>query len=59
MKPNIGKTEVTSFSRKIKILIYDYKFCQSILNRTNSIKDLRMFIDTNHHFHNNVNHIFF
>jgi hypothetical protein len=56
MKLNIRKAKHISFSRKTKVLIYDYKFCQSF---TVSIKDLRIFTDTKLHFHNHVNDNFF
>jgi hypothetical protein len=58
MKLNISKTKVISFSRKTKILIYDYNLCQSSINRTNSIKDLWVFIDAKLYFHDHVNYIF-
>jgi hypothetical protein len=58
MKPNISKTKVISFSRKTNKLIYDYNLCQSSINRTNSIKDLGVFIDAKLHFHDHVNYIF-
>jgi hypothetical protein len=46
MKLNISKTRVISFSRKANTLIYDYKLCQSSITRTDSIKDLGVFIDS-------------
>jgi hypothetical protein len=54
MKLNISKTKVISFSMKANVLISDYKRCQTSIARTESIKDLGIFI----HFHNHVNHIF-
>jgi hypothetical protein len=45
MKLSISKTKVTSFSRKTTVLIYDYKLCQSSIVRTESIKDLGIYID--------------
>jgi hypothetical protein len=37
--------------------IYDYKLCQSSIIRTDSIKDLSVFIDSKLHFHYHVNYI--
>jgi hypothetical protein len=59
MMLNISKTEVISFSRKTNILIYDYELCQSSITRTDSIKDLGIFLYSKFQFHNNVNYIFF
>jgi hypothetical protein len=51
--------QVTSFSRKSNILIYEYKLCQSSMTRTDSIiKDLRVFLDSKHNFHSYDNYIF-
>jgi hypothetical protein len=58
MKLNISKTKVISFSRKTNVLIYDYKLCQSSITRTDSIKDLGVFIDAKLHYHDHVNYIF-
>jgi hypothetical protein len=58
MKFNTSETKVTSFSRKTNILIYHYKLRLSSVPRTDSIKDLRMFLDSKLHFHNHVNLIF-
>jgi hypothetical protein len=44
-----------SFSRKIKIPIYVQKLLQSSITRTDSIKDLGIFLDYKIHFHNRVN----
>jgi hypothetical protein len=43
-------------SRKTNVLIYDYKLCQSSIARTDSIKDLGVFIDAKLHFHDYVNY---
>jgi hypothetical protein len=40
MKLNISKTKVISFSRKTNVLIYDYKFENPLINRTDSTNDL-------------------
>jgi hypothetical protein len=58
MKLNISKTKVIFFSRKTNILIYDYKLFQSSITRTDSIKDLEIFIDIKLHFDNHIDHIF-
>jgi hypothetical protein len=39
-------------------LIYDYNLCQSSITRTDSIKDLGVFIDSKLRFHNHVDYIF-
>ncbi|PNF36305.1 hypothetical protein B7P43_G05293 [Cryptotermes secundus] len=57
MKLNISKTKVISFSRKTKALIYDYKLCQLSIARTDSIKDLGVFIDAKLYFHDQVDRI--
>jgi hypothetical protein len=44
-------------SKETNMLIYDYEICKASITRTNSIKDLGMFIDTKFHFHNHVNHV--
>jgi hypothetical protein len=58
MKLNINKTRVISFSRKTATLFFQYKLCHSSITRTNSIKDLGVFIDSKLHFHNHVDYIF-
>jgi hypothetical protein len=57
MQLNIGKTKVMS-STTTNVLICYYKLCQCSITRTDSIKDLGVFIDIKLHFHNHVNHIF-
>jgi hypothetical protein len=54
----VSKTRVVSFSRKTNTLIYNYKLCQSSITRTDSIKDLGVFIDSKLRFHNHVDYIF-
>jgi hypothetical protein len=58
IKLNISKTKIITFSRKTNTLIYDYKLCQSSLIRTDSIKDLGIFLDSKLQFHDHVNHVF-
>jgi hypothetical protein len=58
MKFNISKTRVISFSRKTNTLIYENKLCQSLITRTDSIKDLEVFIDSKLRFHNHIDYIF-
>jgi hypothetical protein len=43
VKLTINKPRVTSFSRKADLLIYEHKFCQSSITRTDFIKDLEHF----------------
>jgi hypothetical protein len=54
MKLNISKTRVISFSRKTTTLFFQYKLCHSFITRTDSIKDLGVFIDSELHFHNHA-----
>jgi hypothetical protein len=54
----ISKTKVISFTRKTNVLTYDYKLCQSSIARTDSIQDLRVYIDAKLYFHDQVNYIF-
>jgi hypothetical protein len=44
MKLNISKTRVISFSRKINTLLFHYKLCNSSITRTDSIKDLGVYL---------------
>jgi hypothetical protein len=46
MKLSIDETEVITFSRITNILIYEYKFFQSIMICTDSVKDLEVFRDS-------------
>jgi hypothetical protein len=59
IKLSIDKTEtkVITFSRKTNILIYGYKFFQSTIIRTDSIKDLEIFLDSKFYIHNHINFI--
>jgi hypothetical protein len=50
MKFNINKTKVISFYKKTNVITYDYKFCQICTTRTNSIKSLRVFLDSKLYF---------
>jgi hypothetical protein len=58
MKLNINKTSVISFSRKANTLIFNYKLCHSSITRTNSIKNVGVFIDSKLHFHNHADYLF-
>jgi hypothetical protein len=58
MKLKMSKTRVISFSRKTKVLIYDYKICRSSITWTDSINDLGVFIYAKLYFHDRVNYIF-
>jgi hypothetical protein len=58
IKLNISKTNVIPTSIKTNVLNYDYKLCQSCINRTDSIKDLGLYIDNKLHFHDHINYIF-
>jgi hypothetical protein len=50
MKLSIGKTKVIYFSRKINILIYEYKLHKSSIAHTDPIEDLEIFLDCKLHF---------
>jgi hypothetical protein len=54
MKLNIDKTKVIKFSRKTNILIYEYKLFHSTIARTDSVKDLGVYLDTKLYFHNHT-----
>jgi hypothetical protein len=43
---SISKTEIISFSRKTNILIYYYKICKSSITRSDCVKDLGVFLDS-------------
>jgi hypothetical protein len=58
MKLSIDKTKVIRFSRKTNILIYEYKLFHSMITRTDSVKDLGVYLDTKLYFHNQTNFIF-
>jgi hypothetical protein len=58
MKLNIDKTKVITFCRKTNILIYEYKLFHSTITRTDSVKDLGVYLDTKLYFHNHTNFIF-
>jgi hypothetical protein len=45
-------------SRKINILIYDYKTYLSSITRTDCVKDLGILLVSKLHFHNHVSHTF-
>lgn len=52
------RTKIIAFSRTSTILVYEYKLCQSSITRIDSIKNLRLFMDSKLHFHNRVNYKF-
>jgi hypothetical protein len=58
MKLNVSKTKVISFSRKINVLMYDYKIFLYSVTRTDSVKVMGVFTDAKLHFHDHVNYIF-
>jgi hypothetical protein len=61
MKFSISKTKAISpspFFRKTSVLFYDYKLWQASITRSDSIKDMGVFVDAKLYFHNHVNHIF-
>jgi hypothetical protein len=57
-KFNINKTRPISFCRKTNLLLFDIKLCESLITRTECIKDLGVLIDSKLHFHNRVDYIF-
>jgi hypothetical protein len=58
MKLNVNKTRVISFSRKTNLLLFDYKLCESLITRTECIRDLGVQIDSKLRFHNHVDYVF-
>jgi hypothetical protein len=58
MKLNVNKTRVICFSRKTNLRLFDYKLCESLITRTECIKDLGVQIDSKLHLHHHVDYIF-
>jgi hypothetical protein len=58
MKLNVSKTRVITFSRKTNGLYYVYKIQDSSINRTDTIKDLGVLLDSKLYFHAYVDYIF-
>jgi hypothetical protein len=54
MKLNVNKTTVITFSRKMNGLYYVYKIHNSIITRTDTIKDLGVLLNSKLHFHAHV-----
>jgi hypothetical protein len=51
MKININKTSVVPLTRKTKIIAFDYKLCESRINRTDAITVLGVVLDSKLYFH--------
>jgi hypothetical protein len=58
MKHNINRTRVLSFCRKTSLLGFDYKLCESSVACTDCVCDLGVLIDSNLHFHHDVDNVF-
>jgi hypothetical protein len=58
MELNLIKTRVISFSRKTNRRIFDYNLCESLVTRTEFLKDLGVQIDSKLHFAYHVDYIF-
>jgi hypothetical protein len=58
MKLNVNKTRVISLSRKTNLGLFDYKLYESLVTRTEFIKDLGVQIDSKLHFRHHVDYIF-
>ena len=58
MKLNVNKTVVITFSRKTNGLCYVYKIHDSVITRTDIIKDHGVLLDSKLHFHAHVDYIF-
>jgi hypothetical protein len=59
MKFNISKIKAISSSRKIILLIYVYRICQSYVIRSVVVKDLRLFLHSDLHLNRHVNNTYF
>ena len=60
MKPNLGKIRVISFTRKTTSLCYPYRLGlgNSLIQRTDCVKDLGVYIDSKLYFHQHVDCLF-
>jgi hypothetical protein len=56
MKSNVCKTNAVSFTRKANMIPFQYKLCESRINRLDTVKDLRIILGTNR-FHHHVDYI--
>jgi hypothetical protein len=52
------EADIISFTRKTNMLPLEYKFCESRVSRGNTVKDLRIILDTKIYFHLHVDYIF-
>jgi hypothetical protein len=50
-KLNISKARVSSFTSKTNMAAFEYKLCGSLINRTDTIKDLGVSRDSKRYFH--------
>jgi hypothetical protein len=58
VKFNVGKTKTIYFTRKTNIIAFKCKHCESRINRTDTIKDLGVFLDSKLYFNQHVDYIF-
>jgi hypothetical protein len=58
MKPNFSKIRIVSFTRKTNVLNYQYRLGNSVILRTDCVKDLGVHIDCKPHFHRHVDFLF-
>jgi hypothetical protein len=58
MNLNISKTRAIIFSRKTNTLLLKYKLGDLYITRTDCIKDLGVFIDSQLYFHSHIDYIF-
>ena len=52
------KARDVTFVRKMNAINYDYKLCEINITRTDCIKDLEVFLDSELLFHHHVDYIF-
>jgi hypothetical protein len=50
---------VIYFTRKINMTAFEYKLCGLPINRTDSVKDLGVFLDSELYFYQHVGYIYF
>jgi hypothetical protein len=51
MKLNTQKTYVISFTRKTNSIHFDYRLCNTVITRTDCVKDLGVWLDNKLYFH--------
>jgi hypothetical protein len=58
MKLGVNCTTVVSFTRRTNKLAFEYRFCESCINRADSIKDLGAIVGSTLYFYHQVDYVF-